>query len=276
MALGRDGHRLDRGPGARRRHRRPALVRGAVPDRLRLRARTARGGADRAAPGDAGARGRRRPRSPTILRACGPGIGAWAAAIIFVTSCSLGLIEVVAPLDLDARLGLSASAIGLLFAASIAVDAVLRAVRGALGRSQRPRLPGVRRPARDGALGGAARGPARGRRHGRRARPSTAPGSASRSRPPSRGSTRHSPRASGGSRTGSRTCSTPAGYAIGPIVGGALLAVSGADLAYAVCAIVVAAAAVGLWFRWPAEEKTGDEATSPSGARERNPQCPHP
>ena len=66
------------------------------------------------------------------------------------------------------------------------------------------------------------------------------------------------------------------GYAIGPLVGGALLAASGADLAYAVCAIVVAAAAVGLWFRWPAEEKTGDEATSPSGARERNPQCPHP
>ena len=52
------------------------------------------------------------------------------------------------------------------------------------------------------------------------------------------------------------------GYAVGPLVGGALLGLSGADLAYTVSAIVVAAAAVGLWFRWPAEEKTGDEGPS--------------
>ena len=42
--------------------------------------------------------------------------GAFAAAIIFASAGVLGLVEVIAPLDLDARLGLSASAIGLLFA----------------------------------------------------------------------------------------------------------------------------------------------------------------
>ena len=73
------------------------------------------------------------PALPTILRACRTGQGAWAAAIIVITSFVLGLIEVVAPLDLDARLGLSASVIGLLFAASIAVDAVFAPFGGRWG-----------------------------------------------------------------------------------------------------------------------------------------------
>ena len=58
----------------------------------------------------------------------------------------LGLVEVVAPLDLDARLGLSSSAIGLLFAASIAVDAALSPVGGRWGdrRGRRgPALAGI-------------------------------------------------------------------------------------------------------------------------------------
>ena len=79
-----------------------------------------------------------RPRSTTpafatILGACRSGAGAWAAAMIVITSFVLGLIEVVAPLDLDARLGLSASVIGLLFAASIAVDAVFAPFGGRWG-----------------------------------------------------------------------------------------------------------------------------------------------
>ena len=89
-----------------------------------------------------------RPRSTTpafatILGACRSGAGAWAAAMIVITSFVLGLIEVVAPLDLDGRRR-------------------LRPVRRALGRSRGPGLPRVRRPARHGAVGRAARRPSRG------------------------------------------------------------------------------------------------------------------
>ena len=129
---GRHRHRLHRRARARRRHGRPALVRGAVPDRRRLRARPARGRADRAA-----ARGGPPALDDAGVRddpgACRSGAGAWAAAMIVITSFVLGLIEVVAPLDLDARLGLSASVIGLLFAASIAVDAVFAPFGGRWG-----------------------------------------------------------------------------------------------------------------------------------------------
>ena len=55
----------------------------------------------------------------------------------------LGLVEVVAPLDLDARLGLSSSAIGLLFAASIAVDAALSPFGGRWGDRRGRRGPAV-------------------------------------------------------------------------------------------------------------------------------------
>ena len=73
------------------------------------------------------------PALATIVRACRSGEGAWAAAIVVITSLVLGLIEVVAPLDLDARLGLSSSVIGLMFAASIAVDAVFAPFGGRWG-----------------------------------------------------------------------------------------------------------------------------------------------
>src|SRR6185312_6737384 len=44
------------------------------------------------------------PALPAIIRSTRSGVGAWAAAIILGGACSLGLVEVVAPLDLDARL----------------------------------------------------------------------------------------------------------------------------------------------------------------------------
>ena len=55
----------------------------------------------------------------------------------------LGLVELVAPLDLDARLGLSSSAIGLLFAASIAVDAAVSPFGGRWGDRRGGRDPAI-------------------------------------------------------------------------------------------------------------------------------------
>jgi MFS family permease len=83
------------------------------------------------------------PALPAIIRSTRSGVGAWAAAIILGGACSLGLVEVVAPLDLDARFGLSSSAIGLLFAASIAVDAVLSPMGGRWGDRRGRRGPAV-------------------------------------------------------------------------------------------------------------------------------------
>jgi MFS family permease len=73
------------------------------------------------------------PALAAVVRATRSGLGAWAAAIVLGSSCLLGYVEVVAPLDLDARLGLSSSAIGLLFAASIAVDAAVSPFGGRWG-----------------------------------------------------------------------------------------------------------------------------------------------
>jgi MFS transporter, DHA1 family, solute carrier family 18 (vesicular amine transporter), member 1/2 len=83
------------------------------------------------------------PALSTIIRATRSGIGAWAAAIMFGAACLLGLVEVVAPLDLDARFGLSSSAIGLLFAASIAVDAALSPFGGRWGDRRGRRAPAI-------------------------------------------------------------------------------------------------------------------------------------
>jgi predicted MFS family arabinose efflux permease len=73
------------------------------------------------------------PALAAVVRVTRSGLGAWAAAIVLGSSCLLGYVEVVAPLDLDARLGLSSSAIGLLFAASIAVDAAVSPFGGRWG-----------------------------------------------------------------------------------------------------------------------------------------------
>jgi len=201
------------------------------------------------------------PALATIVRACRSGEGAWAAAIVVITSLVLGLIEVVAPLDLTARLGLSASVIGLLFAASIAVDAVFAPFGGRWGdRSGRAYpafagllgtslcavllalLPGVVGAIIALGVYGAGFSLAISA-----AVPWLDEAFDDRER---------------GLAYGVQNLLYAGGYAVGPLIGGALLGASGADLAYAVSAIVVAAAAVGLWFRWPAEQKTGDVPTA--------------
>lgn len=53
-----------------------------------------------------------------------------AVVIVVGGSAALGLIEVAAPLDADERLGLSAAAIGSLFAATIALDAIAAPIAG--------------------------------------------------------------------------------------------------------------------------------------------------
>jgi MFS family permease len=83
------------------------------------------------------------PALTAIVSATRSGFGAWAAAIMLGGAGLLGLVEVVAPLDLDARLGLSSSAIGLLFAASIAVDAALSPVGGRWGDRRGRRGPAL-------------------------------------------------------------------------------------------------------------------------------------
>jgi MFS family permease len=86
------------------------------------------------------------PRTPawaTIRRSAGSGTGAVALGMTIAGACALGLIEVVAPLDLDSRLGLSSAAIGLLFAWSIAVDAAVAPFGGRWGDRHGRRGPAV-------------------------------------------------------------------------------------------------------------------------------------
>jgi MFS family permease len=73
------------------------------------------------------------PALATIRHALRASIGRWASAIILVSALVLGVVEVVAPLDLDDRFGLSSAAIGLLFAGSIAVDAGIAPLGGRWG-----------------------------------------------------------------------------------------------------------------------------------------------
>jgi ACDE family multidrug resistance protein len=89
---------------------------------------------------------RTQPQTPAwaaIRRSVGSGTGAVAIGMTVAGACALGLIEVVAPLDLDSRLALSSSAIGLLFAWSIAVDAAIAPVGGRWGDRRGRRGPAV-------------------------------------------------------------------------------------------------------------------------------------
>jgi MFS family permease len=180
------------------------------------------------------------PALPVVLRSLRDGNGGWAAAITLVSAAVLGLVEVVAPLDLDERLGLSASAIGLLFAGSIAVDAAFNPLGGRWG-DRRGRL----RPAVAGmgltalsiallavlpglvgaaialcvygagfALAFAAAVPWLDDAFGERER---------------------------GLGYGVQNLLYAGGYAVGPVLGGWLLELEGADLAYALTASVLAA-----------------------------------
>jgi MFS family permease len=83
------------------------------------------------------------PALATVGRAMRGPRGRWAAAIILASALVLGLVEVVAPLDLDARLGLGSAAIGLLFAGSIAVDAVFSPLGGRWGDRRGRLIPAV-------------------------------------------------------------------------------------------------------------------------------------
>jgi MFS family permease len=83
------------------------------------------------------------PALPAIIRSVRSRSGGLAGAIVLASACVLGLVEVVAPLDMNARLGLSSATIGLLFAASIGVDAVLAPVGGRWGDRRGRRGPAV-------------------------------------------------------------------------------------------------------------------------------------
>jgi len=185
------------------------------------------------------------PALAAIWRVTRTAVGAWAAAIILVSGAVLGLVEVVAPLDLDARLGLSSAVIGLLFAASIAVDAAFAPFGGRWGdrRGRRgPAIVGLAATALSllalallpGAVGAAvalgiygagfslamaASVPWLDEAFGERER---------------------------GLAYGVQSLLYAAGYAVGPVLGGALLDASGADFAYTLSAIAVALAAAAL------------------------------
>jgi multidrug resistance protein len=188
------------------------------------------------------------PALPAIIRSTRSGIGAWAAAVILGGACSLGLVEVVAPLDLDARLGLSSSAIGLLFAASIAIDAALSPLGGRWGD---------RRGRRGPAVAGIA---------------VTAASMLALAVLPGVGGTAVALGIYGAGFSLMMAASVPwldeafpgrerglaygvlnlvyaAGYAIGPILGGLLLGVGDADLAYGLAAVALVVGALGLTIR---------------------------
>jgi MFS transporter, DHA1 family, solute carrier family 18 (vesicular amine transporter), member 1/2 len=192
----------------------------------------------------------RRPTQPTstwrtIARSAGSGIGAIATGISLGGACALGVVELVAPLDLDARLGLSSSAIGLLFAGSIAVDAALAPLGGRWGdRRGRwgPAVLGLVTVALSiallallgGTLGAAVALGAFGAGY------SLAFAAAVPWLDETFGEVQR------GLGYGLLNVLYAAGYAIGPVVGGALLELGSADLAYWVTAVAFAAGAVVL------------------------------
>jgi MFS family permease len=185
------------------------------------------------------------PALATIRRTMRAPAGRWAAGIILVSALVLGIVEVVAPLDLNARLGLSSAAIGLLFAASIAVDVVISPLGGRWGDRRGRLLPallGLATTALSALLlavlpgvGGtavalvvygagfslcfAAATPWLDEAFGERER---------------------------GLAYGVQSLLYAGGYAIGPIAGGLLLGLGGAGLAYGLTAGALAAASLGL------------------------------
>jgi MFS family permease len=190
------------------------------------------------------------PALAVVVRTVRAGHAIWAAGITLVSAGVLGLVEVVAPLDLDERLGLSASAIGLLFAASIAVDAASSPLGGRWG-DRRGRLgPAVAGmgvtavsiallavlPGVVGAVIGLAVYGAGFALAFSAAVPWLDEAFEERER---------------GLGYGVQNLLYAAGYAIGPALGGWLLELSGADFAYLVTAGVVAAGTLLLLLRRP-------------------------
>lgn len=200
------------------------------------------------------------PALPTILQTTRSGIGAWATAIMLASAAALGLIEVVAPLDLEDRLGLSSGTIGILFAGSIAVDAVLSPLGGRWGDRRGRRgpaiagfalsavsvallavLPGVWGTAVALAVYGAGFSLAMAA-----SVPWLDEAMTERAR---------------GLAYGVQNLVYATGYIVGPIVGGILLERSGADLTYALTAAALGLGAAGLLVANPASTALD----SPSG-----------
>jgi MFS family permease len=83
------------------------------------------------------------PALRAIARSAGSRKGAIATSITLGAALVLGMLELVVPLDLDARLGLSAAAIGVLFGGSIAVDSAIAPFGGRWGDRSGRRRPAV-------------------------------------------------------------------------------------------------------------------------------------
>jgi MFS family permease len=188
---------------------------------------------------------RSRPAVPAleaIIRSTRSGNGAWAAAIVLASACVLGLVEVVAPLDLDARLGLSSATIGLLFAGSVAIDAALAPVGGRWGdrRGRRgPAVVGLAVTALSALLLSVLPGVT-----------GTAVALAVYGAGFSLAFSAAVPwldeafdEAQRGLAYGVQNLLYAGGYALGPVLGGALLEVADADLAYLLTAVALAAGA---------------------------------
>jgi MFS family permease len=185
------------------------------------------------------------PALPVIIRSTRSGNGAWAAAITLISAGVLGLVEVIAPLDLDDRLGLSASAIGLLFAGSIAVDAGVAPLAGRWGdrRGRRgPAVAGLAVTALSAVLLALLPGVV-----------GTAVALAVYGAGFSLGFAAAVPwldevfdETERGLAYGVQNLLYAGGYALGPVVGGALLELAGADLAYGLTAAALAGAAAAL------------------------------
>lgn len=198
---------------------------------------------------------RERPSAPALAVVWGTlkaGYGGWAALIIFVCAFMLGLFEVVAPLDLDERLGLSASAIGLIFGGTIIVDAVVAPLGGRwsdrVGRYVPAVvglaltvvsavllavLPGVGGTVVALCVYGAGFGLSFAA-----AVPWLDDAFEEKER---------------GLAYGVQNLLWAGGYAVGPVIGGWLLQVSGADLAYFVSGAAIAVCTVALAIRRPAD-----------------------
>jgi MFS family permease len=191
---------------------------------------------------------RSRPAVPAlsaIMRSVGSATGAWSATISLTSAGVLGLIEVVAPLDLDARLGVSSAAIGLLFAGSIAVDAALSPVGGRWGdRRGRlgPAITGLALSALSALLLAVLPGVA-----------GTAVALAVYGAGFSLAFAAAVPwldeafeETERGLAYGVQNLLYAGGYAIGPIIGGVLLELGGAELAYILTAAALAACTIAL------------------------------
>jgi MFS family permease len=185
------------------------------------------------------------PALAVVLGSLRGGTGGWAAGIILASSGGLGLIEVVAPLDLEHRLGLSATAIGLLFAGSIAIDAVFSPVGGRWGDRRgrlQPAVSGLAVTALSVVLLALLPGPA-GAAIALGVYGAGLALSFAASFPWLDDSFDERERGLG---YGVLNLLYAAGYAVGPLFGGWLLGLSGADLAYLLSAAALAAGAAVL------------------------------